>query len=43
MKDKVFIDTYMLIYCYHDLNPAKRDKSRNLINNFDEVFISTTV
>lgn len=43
MKDKVFIDTNILIYCYHDLIPKKRDKSRELINNLDEVFISTQV
>lgn len=43
MKDKIFIDTNILIYCYHDLNPEKRDKSRNLINKFDEVIISTQV
>jgi predicted nucleic acid-binding protein len=42
-NDKVFIDSNVLIYSYSDLFPDKQAKARDLINSYDDVFISTQV
>lgn len=42
-SDKVFIDSNILIYSYSDLFPDKQTKARKLINDVDNVFISTQV
>jgi predicted nucleic acid-binding protein len=42
-SDKVFVDSNILIYSYSDLFHDKQTKARDLINSYDEVFISTQV
>lgn len=43
MNDKIFIDSNILIYSYSDLFPDKQNIARQLINKYNEVFISTQV
>jgi len=43
MNDKPFIDSNILIYSYSDLFPDKQNKARQLINSYNDVFISTQV
>lgn len=42
-NDKIFIDTNILIYSYSDLYSDKQYKARELINSYDDVYISTQV
>ena len=42
-RDKVFIDTNILIYCYTDLFPVKQKQSLDLLENLSEIIISTQV
>lgn len=35
MKDKVFIDTNILIYLYSEDEPGKKERSLNAISNYD--------
>ena len=43
MNDKPFFDSNVLIYSYSDLFPDKQDKARQLINSYNDAFISTQV
>jgi predicted nucleic acid-binding protein len=42
-NDKIFIDSNILIYAYSDSFPEKQFKARELIDRYDEIFISTQV
>ena len=42
MNDKHFIDTNILVYCYSNDEPDKRDLAQNLTQNSDSI-ISTQV
>ena len=41
MKDKVFIDSNILIYAYSIDEPAKRQVVEDLLNQYDVIIIST--
>jgi len=42
MKDKAFLDTNILVYCYTDTEPEKREKAR-VVASHTNVVISTQV
>ncbi|GAB1451925.1 PIN domain-containing protein [Draconibacterium sp.] len=42
MKDNSFVDTNILVYCYTNDEPKKREKALTVCNNMD-TFISTQV
>jgi predicted nucleic acid-binding protein len=43
MSDRVFLDTNILIYVYSQDEPLKRDSVEKIIDNSDEIFLSTQV